>query len=122
MALLVRLVFAPLYFASVGLGVDFAANFDAWLVAAVFAIACLGKFLGAGLGARIGGLAWRPALAVAAGLNARGAVGLLLATLARQIGLVDERVFVALVVMALGTSLMAGFLMPRILGLRPSRG
>jgi hypothetical protein len=48
-------------------------------------------------------------------MNARGAVGLLLASLAHQVGLVDDRVFVALVVMALATSLLAGVLMPRIL-------
>jgi hypothetical protein len=48
-------------------------------------------------------------------MNARGAVGLLLAGLLRQVGLIDGRVFVALVVMALGTSLLAGALMARLL-------
>ena len=112
---LVHAFFAPLYFAAVGLGLDLAAHFDLALVAAVFSIACLGKLVGASLGARLGGFPWREALAVGAGMNARGAVGLLLASLARQVGLVDDRVFVALGVMALGTSLLAGALMPRIL-------
>jgi Kef-type K+ transport system membrane component KefB len=112
---LVHSFFAPLYFAAVGLGLDLTAHFDAALVAIVFLIACLGKLVGASLGARLGGLAWREALAVGAGMNARGAVGLLLASLAREVGLVDDRVFVALIVMALGTSLLAGALLPRIL-------
>jgi Kef-type K+ transport system membrane component KefB len=112
---LVHGLFSPLYFAAVGLGLDLTAHFDPVLVAVVFLIACLGKLVGASLGARLGGFGWREALAVGAGLNARGAVGLLLASLAHQVGLVDERVFVALVVMALGTSLLAGALMPRVL-------
>jgi Kef-type K+ transport system membrane component KefB len=112
---LVHSFFAPLYFGAVGLGLDLATHFDATLVAAVFLIACLGKLVGASLGARLGGLAWREALAVGAGMNARGAVGLLLASLAREVGLVDDRVFVALIVMALATSLLAGALLPRIL-------
>jgi Kef-type K+ transport system membrane component KefB len=108
-------VFSPLYFAAVGLGLDLVTNFDPALVLVVFLIACLGKLVGASLGARLGGFGWREALAVGAGMNARGAVGLLLASLARQVGLVDDRVFVALVVMALATSLLAGALMPRLL-------
>lgn len=109
-------VFSPLYFAAVGLGLDLVSHFDPVLVLVVFLIACLGKLVGASLGARLGGFPWREAIAVGAGMNARGAVGLLLASLAHQVGLVDDRVFVALVVMALATSLLAGALMPRVLG------
>jgi hypothetical protein len=55
-------------------------------------------------------------VAVATGLNALGAVGVVLAVLARETGLVDERLFVALVTMALGTSALAGVALPRVLG------
>jgi Kef-type K+ transport system membrane component KefB len=120
--LVVHGVFSPLYFAAVGLGLDLVSSFDLVLVLVVFLIACLGKLVGASLGARIGGFGWREALAVGAGMNARGAVGLLLASLAHQVGLVDDRVFVALVVMALATSLLAGVLMPRILGDKSALG
>jgi mannitol/fructose-specific phosphotransferase system IIA component (Ntr-type) len=60
------------------------------------------------VGARSAGLKWREATAVGFGMNARGAMGILLATLARETGLLSDRVFVALVVMALGTSLLSG--------------
>jgi Kef-type K+ transport system membrane component KefB/mannitol/fructose-specific phosphotransferase system IIA component (Ntr-type) len=101
-------VFAPVFFAAIGLRVDFAAAFDLPLCAAVFALAAVPKIAGCALGARLGGLRWREATAVGFGMNARGAMGVILATLARDAGLLGDRVFVALVVMALGTSLLSG--------------
>ncbi len=115
----VRYFFAPLYFGSVALGVNFFANFDVVLIASVICIATIGKLVGVTLGARLGGLHPRDALAVATGMNARGAVEILLATLARQSGLIDDRIFVALVVMALTTSVLAGSLIKRVLKVSP---
>jgi mannitol/fructose-specific phosphotransferase system IIA component (Ntr-type) len=53
-------------------------------------------------------MAWRPAAAIGFGLNARGAMEIILALLALDAGLIREQVFVALVVMALATSLISG--------------
>jgi Kef-type K+ transport system membrane component KefB/mannitol/fructose-specific phosphotransferase system IIA component (Ntr-type) len=108
-------VFAPVFFASVALRVDFVANFDPVLCLVVFAIASVAKVVGCSVGARISGMAWRESLAVGFGLNARGAMEIILALLARDAGLVDNRVFVALVTMAIGTSLLAGPMMKRLL-------
>ena len=41
-------------------------------------------------------------------MNARGAMGIVLAAIARDAGLIGDQMFVALVVMALGTSLLSG--------------
>jgi len=101
-------VFAPVFFASVGLRLDFAAAFDLPLCAAVFALGTVTKIAGSTLGARLGGLKWREATAVGFGMSARGAMGIILAVIARDAGLVGDRLFVALVVMALGTSLLSG--------------
>lgn len=101
-------VFAPLYFVSIGLKINFAIHFDSLLVALVLLIACVGKIVGAGLGARIGGLSLRQALAVGFGMNARGAMEIVLASLALDYGMIDQRIFVGLVVMALATSLLSG--------------
>jgi Kef-type K+ transport system membrane component KefB len=100
--------FAPLYFVSVGLRVNFVAGFDLLLVAVVLAVACLGKLAGATLGARLGGMPPGRALAVGFAMNARGAMEVILATVALQEGLIDQRIFVALVFMAIVTSLMSG--------------
>ena len=72
--------FAPLYFVSVGLKANFIKEFDLPLVLVVLIIACVGKISGASLGAWLGGMAPRQALAVGSGLNARGAVEIILAS------------------------------------------
>jgi Kef-type K+ transport system membrane component KefB/mannitol/fructose-specific phosphotransferase system IIA component (Ntr-type) len=108
-------IFAPVFFASLGLRVDFVHAFDARLCALVFVVASLAKIVGCTVGARAGGLEWRQSVAVGFGLNARGAMEIILALLALEAGLIKEQVFVALVVMALGTSLLSGPLMKRLL-------
>lgn len=108
-------VFAPVFFASVALRVDFFANFDAMLCLTVFLIASAAKVIGCSVGARMSGMEWRESLAIGFGLNARGAMEIILALLARDAGLVDDRMFVALVTMAIGTSLLAGPMMKRLL-------
>lgn len=100
--------FAPLYFVSIGLQANFAAYFDGRLVLVVLLIASLGKIGGAGLGAWLGGLPAKEALAVGFGMNARGAMEIILASVALEYGLINQQIFVALVVMALVTSLISG--------------
>jgi Kef-type K+ transport system membrane component KefB len=51
------------------------------------------------------------ALAVGFGMNARGAMEIILGLIALENGLIDEKLFVALVVMALVTSMTSGPLM-----------
>ncbi len=99
--------FAPLYFVSVGLKANFTSQFDGYLCLLIFLMACLGKILGAGLGALLGGMRWRDALAVGVCLNARGAIEIILASVALEYHLIDERIFVALVVMAFLTTLLS---------------
>jgi len=112
--------FAPLYFVSIGLKANFAASFDLPLVCLVFVIACVGKIGGVGFGAWLGGMPPREALAVGVGMNARGAMEVILATVALESGLIDQRVFVALIVMALVTSVLSGPMMQWLLGLAPA--
>jgi Kef-type K+ transport system membrane component KefB/mannitol/fructose-specific phosphotransferase system IIA component (Ntr-type) len=101
-------VFAPVFFAAIGLRVDFVRYFDPRLCLLVLAVATVPKVLGCTLGSRIGGLKWREATAVGFGMNARGAMGIVLAAIAREAGLLKDQMFVALVVMALVTSLTSG--------------
>jgi mannitol/fructose-specific phosphotransferase system IIA component (Ntr-type) len=108
--------FAPLFFASIGLRVDFVANFQPILCLVVFALACLGKILGSGLCARLSGMDARESWAVGFALNARGSMEIILGMVALQVGLITEPLFVALVVMALATSLMSAPAIARCLG------
>jgi Kef-type K+ transport system membrane component KefB/mannitol/fructose-specific phosphotransferase system IIA component (Ntr-type) len=100
-------VFAPLFFASIGLHTDFVANFHLEVTAVILAVACLGKVLGAGWGARLGGMDMRTSVGVGLAMNARGAMEMILGILALQSGLIHEPMFVAIVVMALVTSLIS---------------
>lgn len=111
----ISFIFAPLFFASVGLKVNFAHHFDLRLTALVIIISTVGKLAGCGVSARLTGFSWRESMAIGVGLNARGAMEIVLALLALQFGLIGERMFVALVVMALFTSIIAGGLISRIL-------
>ena len=100
-------VFAPLFFASIGLHTNFVTNFHPGVTFVILGVACLGKVLGAGWGARLGGMDIRTALGVGLAMNARGAMEMILGILALQAGLIHEPMFVALVIMALVTSLIS---------------
>jgi Kef-type K+ transport system membrane component KefB/mannitol/fructose-specific phosphotransferase system IIA component len=104
----VSFIFAPLFFASVGVRTDFFAHFDSSLVLIVLAIACFCKIVGCGVGARMTGTPWRESLAIGFGMNSRGAMEIILGMAAMHYGLIGNRTFVALVVMALATSVISG--------------
>ncbi len=113
--------FAPLFFASIALRVDFVQNFDVVVVGTVLLIACAGKILGCAAGARWAGMAPRESWAVGMAMNSRGAMEIILGTLALGAGIIQERTFVALVVMALVTSMLAGPSILRILKRKRAR-
>ncbi len=103
-------VFAPLFFATAGLRIDLAslARPSALLWAGVvLAVAVVTKLAGAFAGARLAGLAGREGLALAVGLNARGAVEVVIATVGLTIGVLNAASYTAVVLMAIITSVMA---------------
>ncbi len=104
-------IFAPLFFVSIGFKVNFIANFDLQICAVVLVVAVIGKISGAFIGAKIGGLSNKESLAIGFGMNARGAMEIILATLALQAKLIGEELYVAIVIMAVITSIMAGPMM-----------
>ncbi|MBA4145002.1 MAG: cation/H(+) antiporter, partial [Cytophaga sp.] len=105
-------IFAPLFFVSIGLRVNFATNFDLALTTIIIVIAFAGKIIGSGLGTRLGGgFTWRESLAAGFGMNARGAMEIILGIVALENGIINEKIFVSLVIMALVTSMSSGPLM-----------
>ncbi|AFD00353.1 transporter, CPA2 family [Methanocella conradii HZ254] len=111
---LVMCFFAPIYFVSIGLRADFFKSFDLLLAAATLLMACAGKVIGATLGAKISGLPSRQAAAIGIALNSRGAMEMVLARVARDAGLIDDRIFVALIIMAVITSIISGPMIKRL--------
>src|SRR5690606_21578407 len=67
------------------------------------------------LGARWGGMPRRDAWAVGFAMNARGAMEIVLGLLALEAGIIRQPLFVALVIMAIVTSMMSGPCMRLIL-------
>lgn len=104
-------IIAPLFFASIGLRVNFVANFNLEIVLIILFIACFAKIIGAGVGARMSGLSKNESYAVAFGMNARGSQEIVLGALALQAKIIDEPIFVGLVLMTMITILIAGPLM-----------
>ena len=108
--------FAPIYFISMGMTTDFIKNFDLTLVALILVVACVSKIGAVLIGAKVAGMALdREAWAIGFGLNARGATGIILAGVGLANKVIDERIFVAIVVMAIVTSLMSGPAMNQLL-------
>lgn len=104
----VSFIFAPVFFASIGLKVNFITHFDLVPVLTVLLIACVCKLAGGILGARWGDMTKRDAWAVGFAMNARGAMEIILGLLALQAGIIRPRLFVALVIMAIVTSMISG--------------
>lgn len=100
-------IFAPLFFVSIGLRVNLLTNFDPLLVTIIILIAFIGKVVGCGLGAYWGGMTKQDSMVIGFGMNSRGAMEIILGLLALQFGLIQDKVFVALVIMAVFTSLVS---------------
>ncbi len=106
-------IFAPIFFAVAGLKVNVQALLDPTLgtiALLVIFVATFGKVAGTYAGARlVGGKDHWTALSYGAGLNARGALEIIIATVGLQVGILGQEMFSIIVVMAMATSLMAPF-------------
>lgn len=112
----VNALFLPVFFTSVGLRTDLTALGGLWwAAAAVLAVGVAGKLGGCAGAARWAGFGWREAGILGALLNTRGLMGLVVATIGADAGLIPPSVFTALVLMAVLTTLMAG---PVVVALR----
>ena len=103
-------VLLPVFFVVVGLStrVDTLDTPYMWGVTAlVILTAIAGKWGGAMLAARVAGESWKDASVIGVLLNTRGLTELVILTVGLELGVIDERMFTVMVVMALVTTLMA---------------
>lgn len=101
-------IIAPLFFASIGLRINFVTSFNAGIVLFILIASCIAKLLGAGVGARMSGMTKDESLAVAFGMNARGSIAIVLGLSALQAKIIDEQLFVGILVMTVASIIMAG--------------
>ncbi|HLT95758.1 MAG TPA: cation:proton antiporter [Acidimicrobiia bacterium] len=103
-------VFAPIFFAVSGLKVDISAILEPRLLLitlAVIAVATASKVVGGYIGARyLSGQSHWAALSYGAGLNARGALEIIVAAIGLSLGILNQEMFSIIVVMAVVTSVM----------------
>lgn len=101
---------APVFFATAGLRVDLGllGEGDAlqWTVVVV-AVAIVAKFAGAFVGAKLAGQSTRAATALGAGLNARGALEIVIASVGLSLGVFNETAYTVIVIVPLVTSVFA---------------
>jgi len=112
-------VLAPIFFATVGLRMDLNALRSTPLLVTgllVLAVAVLGKFSGAYLGARLSRLTHWEGLALGSGLNARGVVEVVIALAGLRLGILTTGTYTILVLTAVVTSMSAAPLLRRAAG------
>jgi Kef-type K+ transport system membrane component KefB/nucleotide-binding universal stress UspA family protein len=100
--------FMPVFFGLAGLSADLTILADRTLLMlalGLIAIASFGKFAGAFVGGKIGGLTFREALALACGMNARGSTEVIVATIGLSMGALSQTLFTMIVAMAITTTM-----------------
>jgi Kef-type K+ transport system membrane component KefB len=100
--------FVPVFFISIGLGVDLH-EVDVsilWIMLGISAIAIFGKIVGSGGGARLSRFSWKESLQIGIGMVSRGEVGLIIAKIGMDEGYLGSSLFSAIVGMILITTLI----------------
>lgn len=100
--------FIPLYFAVVGLKLDLVHHFDFIFFLGFFAFTAFFETLGSMIAAWWVLRKWLPSINLAVAMNARGGPGIVLATVAFDLGIINETFFAVLIVIAIVSSLLAG--------------
>jgi len=103
-------IFAPIFFATAGLYVDFAVLLTregALWALVVLVVATVAKLSGSFIGGRLSGLTSIESLAAGIGLNARGAMEIVLATIGLSLGALNDASYAMIVLLAVATSMGA---------------
>ncbi len=101
---------APVFFATAGLRMDLTALIRPEVLLTglvVLALAIAGKFVGVYAGARLSRLNKWEALALGAGLNARGVIEVVVAMVGLRLGILSVEVYTIIILVAIITSLIA---------------
>jgi Kef-type K+ transport system membrane component KefB len=100
--------FIPLYFAIVGLKLDLIRHFDPLFFIWFLLFTTAFQMLGTMTAARLLGRDWLSSLNLGMAMTDRGGPAIVLATIALELGIINETFFVTLVLIAITTSLSAG--------------
>ncbi|HEY5047120.1 MAG TPA: cation:proton antiporter [Rhizomicrobium sp.] len=104
---LIVALFMPIFFSLAGLSADLRilGNLSLLLLTgALILVASFGKFAGAWLGARLGGLSGREGIALGCAMNARGSTEIIVASIGLASGAFTQSLFTMIVTMAIVTT------------------
>ncbi len=101
-------IFAPLFFVSIGLRIDFINDFNLLLSLLFILIVFTGKLGGSLLAGLAAKMKIREAFAIGSGMSASGAMGIILGLFALEFGFISGETFVAIVITAVITSILSG--------------
>ena len=121
---LVVVLLLPAFFAFTGMRtqIGLVRGIEQWaLCALVVLVACLGKFGGSALAARLTGLGWREAAVLGVLMNTRGLIELIVLNVGLDLGVVSPTLFTMLVLMALVTTAMASPVLQLLMRKRDAR-
>jgi mannitol/fructose-specific phosphotransferase system IIA component (Ntr-type) len=105
---MVYAVFVPLFFASIGMKIDFIEHFNIFLVLLVSAVGILGRFYGAWLGVNLTNQSKANRMAIAVAHTPGGAMEIVVGVLALEYRLITESVFIAIIFGAVVSSIILG--------------
>jgi Kef-type K+ transport system membrane component KefB len=106
---LVVVLLLPLFFAYSGLRTEVGLldSASAWgMCALIVVVACVGKFGGSSVAAKLTGLRWREATALGILMNTRGLMELIVLNIGLDLGVISPTLFTMMVLMALVTTFM----------------
>ncbi len=105
---LITALFMPIFFGMAGLTADLTVLADpklAMVTLGFIVIASVGKFGGAFLGGRLGGLTMKESFALGSGMNARGSTEVIVASIGLSMGALSQNLFTIIVTMAVITTM-----------------
>ncbi|MBN2898202.1 MAG: cation:proton antiporter [Clostridia bacterium] len=101
------IMFTPVFFVSIGMGVDLNSAVSALgLGSVIILLAVLGKIVGCGLGAKLTGFERKEALQIGFGMIPRAEVAIIIANLGLKMGVINHHVMASTILMVLVTTLI----------------
>jgi Kef-type K+ transport system membrane component KefB len=101
--------FIPIYFAVVGLKIDLIHHFNLMFFLGFLLFTTIFETAGTLIASKLLKKDWLSSFNLAVAMNTRGGPGIILATVAFDMGIINETFFVTLVMIAIVTSLLAGY-------------
>lgn len=114
---LASLLFTPVFFVSIGMGVDFKTALSSLVLGSLFIVlAVVGKLIGCGIGARISGFNTKESIQVGFGMIPRAEVAIIIATLGVKMEIIGDKEMAAVLLMVLVTTIITPSLLKMSFG------